>query len=90
MIFSWFSLKKKKTRFFNVWSWLNICLICVTHAAPKESEGRYLAMADSVSYADCRQQVASQRRCRARADEHVATWKLKDEETQHDERAKIL
>ena len=44
----------------------------VTHTSPTVSEGRYRGMADSASYADCRERATPQRSRGARANEHAA------------------
>ena len=47
----------------------------VTHAAPTVSESRYMGMADSASYAGCRERATPQRNRGARANKHVAASK---------------
>ena len=47
----------------------------MTHAAPTVSEGRYRGVADSASYAGCRERATPQRNRGARANKHVAASK---------------
>ena len=52
-----------------------------THAAPTVSESRYRGMAESASYADCRERATPQRSRGPRANEHVAASKPRGGDT---------
>ena len=53
----------------------------VPHAAPTVCQGGYRGMADSVSYADCRERATPQRSRGARANDHVDASKPRGGDT---------
>ena len=66
-------------------SWLDICLIKALRNPRRingpVSEGRYRGVADSASYAGCRERATSQRSRGARANKHVAASKPRGGDT---------